>query len=112
MDGQVSVDWYVADAALRLGEEHLLAPVRDQERRLEAAVELLVDQGIYEASLPKMPVYSTRCCSTASSDIAPVTLTERLVSLLRRGRVPLQPVEDCAHHMFRYALGLARLVGA
>src|SRR6202042_3542668 len=27
------------------------------------------------ASLPKMPVYSRRCCSTASSDIAPVTLT-------------------------------------
>src|SRR5208337_3036960 len=27
------------------------------------------------ASWPKMPVYSMRCCSTASSDIAPVTLT-------------------------------------
>jgi hypothetical protein len=44
MDGQVSVDWHVAYAALLLGEEHLLAPVRTENGGLEAAVILLVDQ--------------------------------------------------------------------
>ena len=42
----VSVDWHVADAALLLGEEHLLAPVRAEDGRLEAAVAFLIDEGI------------------------------------------------------------------
>ena len=46
VDGQVSVDWHVADAALLLGEEHFLAPVRPQDGRLEAAIILLVDEGV------------------------------------------------------------------
>jgi hypothetical protein len=46
LDRQIRVDRDVADAALLLGEEHLLAPVRAEDGRLEAAVVLLVDQGV------------------------------------------------------------------
>ena len=46
MHGQVSVDWHVADAALLLGEEHFLTPVRAENGRLETAIILLVDEGV------------------------------------------------------------------
>ena len=46
MHGQVSVDWHVADAALLLGEEHFLTPVRSENGRLETAIILLVDKGV------------------------------------------------------------------
>ena len=46
LDRQIRVDRDVADAALLLGEEHLLARVRAEDGRLEAAVVLLVDQGV------------------------------------------------------------------
>jgi hypothetical protein len=43
---QIPVDRDVADAALLLGEEHLLAPVRAEDGRFEAAVIPLVDQSV------------------------------------------------------------------
>ena len=43
---QASVDWHVADAALLLGEEHFLAPVRAKNGRLEAAIIFLVDKSV------------------------------------------------------------------
>jgi hypothetical protein len=33
---QASVDWHVADAALLLGEEHFLAPVRAEDGSLRS----------------------------------------------------------------------------
>ena len=74
MHGQVGVDWHVADAALLLGEEHLLAPVRAENGRLETAIIFLVDKGVGRF-LAEDTRISRRCCSTAASDIAFVTLT-------------------------------------
>ena len=67
---QASVDWHVADAALLVGEEHFLAPVRAENGRLEAAIIFLVDK-----SVGRFLAEDARCCSTAASDIAFVTLT-------------------------------------
>jgi hypothetical protein len=44
--GQIGVDRDVADAALLLGEEHLLAPISAEDGRLERAVIFLVDEGV------------------------------------------------------------------
>jgi hypothetical protein len=46
MHGQVSIDWHVANAALLLGEEHFLAPVRAEDGRLETAIIFLVDKSV------------------------------------------------------------------
>src|SRR5271165_1645734 len=45
-DRQVGVDRDVADAPLLLGEKYLLAPVCAEDGRLEAAVKLLIDEGV------------------------------------------------------------------
>ncbi len=43
---QIWVDGDVGDAALLLGEEHLLARIRAENGRLEAAVIFLVNEGV------------------------------------------------------------------